>query len=137
MKKVVRLTENDLVKIVKRVINEQSPMVDKSWSIILSGLKQFNNPKVINFTSKDKRITSLNWGTHSEQGRTKNWGLSLSSDNDLVFQTTDENQSNVFQQVTGLKPNDLSNRYLYSGKMNFNNPNEVVSKVQKIIKSLG
>jgi len=142
MKKIVRLTESDLVRIVKRVISEQEnnkPSFDKNWLTILSGLKNFNSPKVINFNDDGKPITSLNWGTHSESGRNKNWGLSISSDNSLAFQTKDEIQSKVFNTVMRLKPNfnSLSKNYSYSGDINFSNPNEVISKIKNIILSLG
>jgi len=142
MRKVVRLTESDLVRIVKRVISEQSnnkPSFDKNWLTILSGLKNFNNPKVINFNDDGKTITSLNWGTHSQSGRNKNWGLSISSDNSLAFQTKDEIQSKVFNTVMRLKSNfnSLSKNYSYSGDINFSNPNEVISKIKNIILSLG
>jgi len=115
------------------------PSFDKNWLTILSGLKNFNNPKVINFNDDGKTITSLNWGTHSQSGRNKNWGLSISSDNSLAFQTKDEIQSKVFNTVMRLKSNfnSLSKNYSYSGDINFSNPNEVISKIKNIILSLG
>ena len=143
MKKVIRLTESDLMRIVKRVISEQSlgdkPSFDKNWLKTLSGLKNFNNPKVINFKYEGEPVTSLNWGIHSDQGRKKNWGLSLSSDNSLSFQTKDEIQSKVFQTVMGLKPefNSLSKSYSYNGDVGFSNSSELISKIKKIILSLG
>ena len=145
MKKVIRLTESDLMRIVKRVISEQegrpdpSTHFDNNWLKTLSGLKNFNNPKVINFKYEGEPVTSLNWGIHSDQGRNKNWGLSLSSDNDLSFQTKDEIQSKVFQTVMGLKPdfNNLSKSYSYNGDIDFSNSSELISKIKKIILSLG
>lgn len=137
----------DVIKSVEkyfnRVVSEQllgdKPSFDKNWLKTLSGLKNFNNPKVINFKYEGEPVTSLNWGIHSDQGRKKNWGLSLSSDNSLSFQTKDEIQSKVFQTVMGLKPefNSLSKSYSYNGDIDFSNSSELISKIKKIILSLG
>jgi hypothetical protein len=165
MKKVIKLTESDLMRIVKRVISEQNSAgakqvqpykgsiptknkthtglgdnsFDKNWLTILSGLKNFNSPKVINVNYDGKPITSLNWGIHSDSGRNKNWGLSISSDNNFVFQTKDEIQSKVFKNVMGLKPNfnNSDKSYVYTDDIDLSNPSELISKVKKTILSLG
>jgi len=147
MKRIIRLTESDLTRIVRRVIMEEESLnldstgssVSKNWPSILSGLKSFNNPKVINFKFKGNPMTSLNWGTNSEQGKDKNWGISLSSDNNFVFLTKDMIQSKVFNSVMGLKPefNNSNKSYLYTGDMDFSNPSNVISKIKNVILSLG
>ena len=64
MKRIVRLTERDLTRIVKQVISEteeesQNMLTDKNWLTIYNGLKTVsdssgNMPKIINFTYEGK-----------------------------------------------------------------------------------
>lgn len=74
MKKIVRLTESDLVRIVKKVISEQSMTPKKmegrnnpSWIKLVSTLKNLPYPpRVLTFNSYDDPSIpsqSLNWGT--------------------------------------------------------------------------
>lgn len=74
MKKVVRLTEEDLVRIVQKVISEQSMTPKKmegrnnpSWIKLVSALKGLPYPpRVLTFNSYDDPSIpsqSLNWGT--------------------------------------------------------------------------
>ncbi len=39
MKKIVRLTESDLIRLVKRVINEQSETCDKTFNDLILEVK--------------------------------------------------------------------------------------------------
>ena len=66
MKKVIRLTESDLVKIVERVLKEQSEVSDKSFKLntdlgelgFIDGNKTYNELDIINtdrLTTKDGR----------------------------------------------------------------------------------
>jgi hypothetical protein len=141
MKKIIRLTETDLARIVKRVVSEQMEMGsgDQNWLKILSGLKTFNNPKVINFKSDGKPITSLNWGKHSDSGKNKNWGLSVSSDGSMTFQTSDQIQSKLFENKMGVKNNynSLSKNYSYNSDMDFSIPQDIISKIKSVITILG
>ena len=82
MKKVIRLTESDLMRIVKRVINEQEDVKSGSnsninvkvyWDIegkntksILNITKLQNNPKVVGWSGKS---TSDDKGTKDEYGQ--------------------------------------------------------------------
>ena len=148
MKRIIRLTESDLARIVRRVISEteeesQNMLLDKNWLTISSGLKSVtdssgNMPKIINFTSDGEKITSLNWGRHSEAGKKKKWGLSISSDDqELKFTTEDETTSEIYEDLTD-RTCSLSGRY-YSDfqPLNYSKPNTVISTVKNIIKGLG
>ena len=72
MKRIVRLTERDLTRIVKQVISEteeesQNMLTDKNWLTIYNGLKTVsdssgNMPKIINFTYEGKKNYILELG---------------------------------------------------------------------------
>lgn len=62
MKRIIRLTESDLTRIVKRIIKEEqlNNSSDDNWPIIYSGLKSFtdvsgNNPKIIPYMYAGKK----------------------------------------------------------------------------------
>ena len=141
MKRIIRLTESDLTRIVRRVIKEEESIAsgDQNWLKILSGLKTFNNPKVINFKYGGKPITSLNWGKHSNAGKNKNWGLSIVSDERITFQTSDEIQSKLFENEMKVENNynNLSGNYSYDGDIDFSNPQKIISKIKSVITILG
>jgi len=151
MKRIIRLTESDLTRIVKRVIKESeeltapnlNPTYDGDWKKIYNVLKNVtdtsgNKPKIINFKHDGKPVTTLNWGSHSDVGKKKNWGLSIGSDDRTIsFQTKDENLAKIFNKVTGktLEKNDLSGTY-----STFNVkwiPSTAVTVITTLIKQLG
>jgi hypothetical protein len=145
MKKIIRLTESDLARIVKRIIIEEEEMTtNDNWVTIKNRLKLVtdsdgNNPKTIDFKYKNKPMTTLNWGNKSDQGKRKNWGLGIGSDGNLVFITSDEIQSKIFENQWGVKTdfNSLSKNYSSKSKIDFSNPSNVISKIKKTILSLG
>jgi hypothetical protein len=71
MKKIIRLTESDLIRIVKKVINEQTSVKqgrsNPQWIMLVDKLKNLSYPpKVLTFNSYDTPpipSQSLNWGT--------------------------------------------------------------------------
>ncbi len=85
MKKVVRLTESDLTRIIKRVIQEQSNVKEgrnnPNWINLVSKLKNLTySPRVLTFNSYDVppiQSQSLNWGT--AKGPNGKYGLSMPS----------------------------------------------------------
>ena len=109
---------------------------NQNWLKVLSGLKTFNNPKVINFKFEGKPVTTLNWGTHSEAGKDKNWGLSIGSDGDISFTTKDEIQSKLFEDAMGVENyyNKLNGSYSYMEEIDYSNPQDLVTKIKSIIK---
>jgi hypothetical protein len=146
MAKIVRLTERDLTRLVRKVIKEQTESdlnqvgSKNLWSQIEKGLITFNNPKVIRSKTIDegKPFTSLNWGSHKEKGH--NWGVSVSSDdNDLAFQTSDEINGKIFKDIAGITPdyNKLSKNWSsHNYKLDYSNPTKVISFVKNLISSL-
>jgi hypothetical protein len=83
MKKIVRLTESDLIRLVKRVMNEQllpaapesQGSKDKRWIKIFNTLKTVGNPKIINFMSDGVPMQSLNWG--KAKGSNGNYAMAI------------------------------------------------------------
>ena len=144
MKKIIRLNESDLARIVRRVISEEQVTVPSTdnWPIIFSGLKTFadvtgNAPKIIPFTYEGQKITSLNWGNHSEAGRKKPWGISISSeDPDLKFGTQDENVANIYKKLTNKSPRFDGKYFTDDLTLDYSNPQSTISTVKKIIKGL-
>ena len=148
MKRIVRLTERDLTRIVKQVISEteeesQNMLTDKNWLTIYNGLKTVsdssgNMPKIINFTYEGKKITSLNWGNHSEAGKKKKWGLSMGSDDqELGFSTKDEMTSKRYENLSGGKSYYDGKYYSDDLPLNYSNPQTVISTVKKLVKGMG
>jgi hypothetical protein len=85
MKKIIRLTESDLMRIVKKVISEQTSVKEGrnnlSWINLVSKLKTLTySPKVLTFNSYDTPpipSQSLNWGT--AKGPNGKYALAIAS----------------------------------------------------------
>lgn len=85
MKRIIRLTESDLTRIVKRVIKEQSSTEEgrnnPQWVNLVSKLKTLSYPpKVLTFNSYDTPSVpsqSLNWGT--AKGSNGKYALTIGS----------------------------------------------------------
>jgi len=148
MKRIVRLTESDLARIVRRVISEteeesQNMLLDKNWLTISSGLKSVtdssgNMPKIINWTDEEGNQQSLNWGNKSEAGKKKKWGLSLSTYNhNLEFATEDEATSEIYENLTDRTCSKSGPYYTDELPLNYSIPNTVISTVKKIVKGMG
>lgn len=120
----------------RKSLMEQS--TDENWSKIKKGLISFNNPKVINFSSDGKPITSLNWGNHSEAGRKKKWGISISSENpEIKFGTKDEETARMYKMETGRQPETSGEYYTDFYKIDYNDPSNVISTLKTLITTLG
>ena len=148
MRRIIKITQSDLARIVKRVISEkeeesQNMLLDKNWLTIYNGLKSVtdssgNMPKVINFTYEGKKITSLNWGNHSDAGKKKKWGLSMSSDDqELGFSTEDETTSKTYEKLTSRKCYKSPKCYTDELPLNYSKPDTVISTVKKLVKGMG
>jgi hypothetical protein len=85
MKKIIRLTESDLMRIVKKVIGEQTSVKEGRnnplWVNLVSKLKTLTySPKVLTFNSYDTPpipSQSLNWGT--AKGPNGKYALAIAS----------------------------------------------------------
>ena len=90
MKKIVKLTENDLIRIIKKVINEQTSVKEGRynplWINLVSKLKTLSfPPKILTFNSYDTpqiQSQSLNWGTTKSPNGKYGFGI-LSTDSKL------------------------------------------------------
>ena len=119
----------------RKSLMEQS--TDENWMKIKKGLISFNNPKVINFSSDGKPITSLNWGNHSESGRKKKWGISISSDEpEIKFGTKDEETARMYEMETGRQPETSGEYYTDFYKIDYNDPSNVISTLKTLITTL-
>jgi hypothetical protein len=172
MKRIIRLTESDLTRIVRRVIQEQetgfpSSLIGgggsksiggggsksiggggsksiggggsksigggKDFSSVISSLKTFNIPKVINFQDNGELMTTLNWGKMSDRGKTKSWGYTIGSDGYQVFLSTNPREAKLFEMIMGKKTEKVTENYSYDG---FMDPTTAVSKVKELINGL-
>ena len=103
MKRVVRLTESDLARIVRRVIKEAEmdsdmSMTNTGWNKVYDALSVFKNPKIIKWKDSDGANASLNWGSHKTGGNS--WGLSVNSDGNISFQSEDDEELGIFDDIT-------------------------------------
>jgi len=156
MKKIIRLTESDLTRIVRRVIQEQetgfpSSLIGgggsksiggggsksigggKDFSSVISSLKTFNIPKVINFQDKGELMTTLNWGKMSDRGKNKSWGYAIRSDGHQVFLSTNPREAKLFEMIMGKKTEKHTENYSYDG---FMDSTTAVLKVKELINGL-
>jgi hypothetical protein len=138
MKKIVRLTESDLARIVKRVINEEmdaESLTDtgSDFSSVIKSLKTFNSPKIINFQWKGKPMTTLNWGKMSDRGKDKSWGYAIGTDGKQTFLTTNPKESKLFEKTMGVKTNKYTENYSWDGSID---PTNAVTKVKELINGL-
>jgi hypothetical protein len=74
MKKVVKLTENDLIRIINRVINEEEQKEKEPWEHISQSLSEFKSPR-IKYDSKEN-ISKLSWDNlHKVKGSKTKGGV--------------------------------------------------------------
>lgn len=106
MKKIVKLTESDLKKLIGNIVSEQSTSSTK----FIPGVKGFPSKETnqlwelllqtFGHTSK-KHIKmrdgdySLNWGSHSGSGF--DWGMSISKRGTFAFQTTNKEKNAIVE----------------------------------------
>ena len=141
MKKIIRLTESDLTRIVKRVIREEEKGLtgggkltgDEDFSSVIKSLKTFNSPKIINFQWEGKPMTTLNWGKMSERGKDKSWGYAIGTDGHQTFLSTDPREAKLFEMIMKQKTNKNTENYSYVGTLD---PTTAVSKVKELINGL-
>lgn len=98
MRKVIRLTESDLRKMIGNIISEQSTLPDKfipgvktKWGIYL---ETFGRTSTKHIKMKDGDY-SLNWGSHSGPGF--DWGMSISKSGVFAFQTTNKEKKAIVE----------------------------------------
>ena len=124
---------------VKPLINEDEMA---GWSAVKKSLMG-TSPKVINFNYNGKPITSLNWGSHKSPGF--KWGLSLSSDSGIKFQTDIESNTKIFSdkvKQAGLPFNkssffnDESKRWSTRIDLDYSDPQKIITLIKDIINSM-
>jgi hypothetical protein len=103
MKRIVRLTERDLTRLVKKIIMETEmdsdmSMTNTGWNKVYDALSVFKNPKIIKWKDSDGANASLNWGSHKTGGNS--WGLSVNSDGNISFHSEDDEELGIFDDIT-------------------------------------
>ena len=132
--------------LMESTMGDAKPLINEDemagWSAVKKSLMG-TSPKVINFNYNGKPITSLNWGSHKGPGF--KWGLSLSSDSGIAFQTDIESNSKIFSDKVkqaglslneGLFFNDLSKRWSTQIDLDYSDPQKIITLIQDIIKSM-
>jgi hypothetical protein len=136
MKKVVRLTEADLVRIVKRVIKEQgiTGRNNPRWVKLFNVLRNIGSPKVLTFKDFDGNPSqSLNWGTTKTSNA--NYGLAASDAHESFYLMSDNKQllSTLFKWWSnkGYKTDVRGGEVM----INFDNVDKISSDLQNFFKS--
>jgi hypothetical protein len=163
MKRIIRLTESDLTRIVRRVIQEQETGFPSSLiggggskstggggskstggggskstggnaiNTFINTLKTFNTPKVINYQDNGEPMTTLNWGKMSDRGKNKSWGYAIGTDGYQVFLSTNPREAKLFEMIMGKKTEKVTENYSYDG---FMDSTTTISKVKELINGL-
>jgi hypothetical protein len=136
MKKVIRLTESDLIRLVKRVISEQNK-TDRNnprWIKLFSVLKGIGDPKILTFKDFDGNPSqSLNWGTAKQRGA--NYALSIDDSKEELYLFSDnKNLEPKLHQWWAEKGYEID-KYGKSVKINFDNINKIASDLQSFLKT--
>ena len=143
-RKVIRLTESDLVRIVKRVLRENVGG-EGQYMDIIDELMSFQKPKVIKFKdpTTGENVISLNWGENAGPGHS--WGLTIKSDSpNIIFATNrtkdpkmQEASARIFKLVTNVDPeyNDLTGSWSSSYDNNLLNK-MAIPNIKKLIRAL-
>ena len=127
MKKVIRLTENDLVRVIKKVINEQEEQKETQiWKDIYQPLSDFKSPRRL--YDEKRNLLVLFWGMKnpfnvkdSKNSFKGGWNLTV-ADGELEFY--------VQNYGTGKQHNSPENHPSRYGK-------GLIDQVVKIIKKYG
>ncbi len=136
MKKVIRLTEDDLTRLVSKVLIEQELQKGRKnprWINFFNKLKVVGNPKVLTFTDFDKiENQSLNWGT--AKNKNARYGLGIISTKENISFVGDD--KNLIQEILNWwsKMGYKTDRYNYV-YINFDNADKVASDLQRFFKS--
>lgn len=112
MKKIIRLTENDLIKLVKRVISEQVVDAEGQKVIDFKTFKQDSNNMFVNLTNG--RLVLVNPNLFAGQTKT---GASYRMDMTSEYISPSGKQDANFLKITMPKSNEtattLRNKYPY------------------------
>jgi hypothetical protein len=81
MPKIIKLTESDLIRIVKKVLQEQltvdSGQNFKTFEKNMMGVNP--QPRKFNYKIEDTVVTSLNWGSADKRNKTASYSVSIDS----------------------------------------------------------
>jgi hypothetical protein len=134
MKRIVRLTESDLARIVRRVISEEMEQESglDGWSKIVTSL-QNTNPKLIKMKDGDQ---SLNWYGHRPK-----WNIAISKNGSFLFTIYgDLEKLELIQKLCKMKgfPVEMSStkNFLYTSDYTTFPTDKLTSLIKEIINNL-
>jgi hypothetical protein len=156
MKKVIRLTENDLVRVIKKVINEQEEQKETQiWKDIYLDLSDFKSPRRL--YDEKRNLLVLFWGMKnpfnvkdSKNSFKGGWNLTV-ADGELEFYVENFGRDNPSPYGESLRKEvtQLINKYgfkshiygsyivlPYSHELNIKNAPKIVNLVREILTSL-
>lgn len=86
MSKIIKLTESDLIRIVKKVLQEQLTVDGgqnfKTFEKSMMGVNP--QPRKFNYKIEDTVVTSLNWGSADKRNKTASYSVSTTSRDPLL-----------------------------------------------------
>ena len=81
MPKIIKLTESDLIRIVKKVLQEQLTVDSgQNFKTFEKNMMSVNpQPRKFNYKIEDTVVTSLNWGSADKRNKTASYSVSIDS----------------------------------------------------------
>jgi hypothetical protein len=86
MKKIIRLTESDLTRLVRQVINESKYKISKDERIVISDTENFLQVVPLTFTASCKYGSDTKWCVTGERGQSYfQWYIDKKSDVSMIM----------------------------------------------------
>lgn len=111
MSKIVKLTESDLFRIVKKVLQEQLTVDGgqnfKTFEKSMMGVNP--QPRKFNYKVEDTAVTSLNWGSSATRNNPASYSVAIDSRNPQLVITPTAKDTAVNSQISRYNTQLLAN----------------------------